>query len=357
MPAGDDRLNVRFETAPGTVCYVWNVCLNEEGGNVNLLKNGSFSKENGSWIGWQVGQSGVIKNKTASDAATEKYGPEIVAFDSSIFPKPKGIPTGDPLYMAKLTGTHMDKDGKMNTYVNVRQSITPEPGKTYIFSCNYYDRASNAGASILLWSDTSKGSEGDAYGRFRARTQSGVEGKLELKYTATEGDTYIAVSMECDPDSECYMWNFCLREEGTEDNMLKNVGFEAEDGTWIGWTVGSFNVKTKADSDKLTELYGHKIMKFTRKFIEDMKAEDASLKTYQDPNRAFSFDDINKYKDLDASLLKLAAQKDTADGDTDADKQSVGANGIWIATIVVASVGLVSVGGVLFIKKKKIKKM
>ena len=352
-------MNVRFETAPDTVCYVWNVCLSEVGGKVNLLKNGSFSKENGSWIGWQIGQSGVIKKKDASLAATKQYGPQIIAFNEKILPGepiPDKVPTGDPKYMAHLVGTHMDKDGKMNTYVNVRQGITPEPGKTYIFSCNYYDRASNAGASILLWSDTSKGSEGDAYGRFRARTKSGAEGKLELKYKATEGDTFIAVSMECDPDSECYMWNFCLREEGSDINLLKNGGFEADNGTWIGWSVGSMTVKTVADSEKLTDLYGHKIVAFNRSDIEAMKEEDAALKTYQDPNRAFSFDDVNQYKELDSSAVKATVLKNPVDDKqvVDAKQPFVGMTVIWITTAAVAVVGLGTIGTVLYIKKKKV---
>ncbi len=367
--AGDSYMAVRFQTEPNTTCYVWNACVKEEGGSVNLLTNGSFKKENGSWIGWIVGGS-TVTDKAGSDKAVATYGQEILAFNKSLFPGekvPDKIPTGDPEYMAKLKGTHKAPNGQMYTYVNVMQAITPVAGKTYIFSCNYYDRAADAGASILLWSNTSNESGADANGRLRSRTKAGMEGTLELTYTAKPGDNFIAVSMECDPDSECYMWNLCLREQGSDINLLRNGNFRELDGSWIGWMVGSLTVNTKADSDKLTSTYGQEIVSFSRKLIESMKEEDAALKTYQDPNKAFSFDDVNKYKDMDLRMVKSATvvnpdanaeglKSDTVKEDPkNKQDSSLGmVIGICVAGILV--VGLAAAGTVLVLKKKKSKK-
>lgn len=188
------------------------------------------------------------------------------------------------MYMAKLKGTHMGADGQMYTYVNVGQSIEPVAGKTYVFSCDYYARAADGGGSILLWSNTSKGDPGDPYGRFRSRTKPGEEGTLTLTYTATPGDTAIGVSMECDPESACYLWNFRFREKDTDMNLLENHDFAEDDGSWIGWSVRGVNIQTKEASEQLSVTYGHEIAVFDRALIEVMKEEDASMKDYADPN-------------------------------------------------------------------------
>lgn len=350
----------RFEIAPGSTVYVWNACLREKNGQYNLLTNGSFKKENGSLIGWIIGQSGMVNDKVASDTMKSKYGVEVLKYDSSIFPQPEtpeGIPKGDPKYMAHLIGSHKDPSGKMHTYVNVRNSITPEAGKTYIFSCNYYDtKQDSATASLLLWSDTSKGSEGDSYGRFRATTKAGVEGRLEIEYTATEGDTYLAVSMECEPDSEVYMWNLCLIEKGKTENLLRNGSFSKGDGSWIGWSIGEKTAKTVEDSADFVATYGHKIEKFDRAKIDAMKAEDAALLSYVNPNIVFTFDDKDKYKEMDMKYIKTAAvkQDDTTATDVKQEEDTDSMAIIWIVTAVVAAGGLGTIGTVLFLKKRKL---
>ena len=233
----------------------------------------------------------------------------------------------------------------MHTYVNVRQGITPEAGKTYVFSCNYYDTKQDAAtASILLWSDTSEGSEGDAHGRFRATTKPGEEGRLEIEYTATAGDTYIAVSMECEPDSEVYMWNLCLMEKGTDKNLLKNGSFKEGKGSWIGWSIGDKTAMTVADSNKFKATYGHEIVAFSRTLIDSMKAGDAALKAYKDPNVVFNFDDVNKYKELDWILEKTL----NTNGEPD-EKQD---NKIWIGVIGILIIGL-SGGTIWFLREKQ----
>ena len=188
------------------------------------------------------------------------------------------------MYMAKLKGTHMGADGQMYTYVNVGQTIEPVAGKTYIFSCDSYARTSDGGGSILLWSNTSKGDPGDPYGRFRCRTKPGEEGTLTLTYTATPADTAIGVSMECDPDSMCYLWNFSFQEQGSEANLLKNPDFAERDGSWIGWSVRGKTIQSKEGSVRMMETYGHEIVDFDRATLDAMKQEDASKKDYDDPN-------------------------------------------------------------------------
>lgn len=360
--AGKDvtGFSARFEIAPGSTIYIWNVCLRENNGKVNLLTNGSFKKENGSLVGWSVGQSGMIKDKVTSDKMKSEYGVEILKYDSDIFPQPEaaeGIPSGDPKYMAHLIGSHKDPTGKMHTYVNVRQGITPEAGKTYVFSCNYYDtKQDSATASILLWSDTSKGSEGDSYGRFRATTKAGTEGRLEITYTATEGDTYIAVSMECEPDSEVYMWNLCLNERGKTENLLKNGSFSKGEGSWIGWSIGENTAKTIEDSNQFVSNYGHKIEAFNRAEIDELKAEDAALLSYVNPNVVFSFDDAEKYKEMDLKYVKTAsAETDNTKADDTKEANNVNVMMIvWISTAVVLTGGLGATGVVLAVKKKKL---
>ena len=188
------------------------------------------------------------------------------------------------MYMAKLRGTHMGADGQMHTYVNVCQSIEPVAGKTYIFSCDYYARTSDSGGSILLWSNTSKGDPGDPYGRFRCRTKPGEEGTLTLTYTATQEDTLIGLSMECDPESMCYLWNFCFRELDSDCNLLKNPNFATGEGSWIGWSVRSTDIQTEEDSKQVAKAYGHEIVAFDRELLRSMKEKDASVKDYDDPN-------------------------------------------------------------------------
>ena len=261
LPAGDDRLNVRFETAPGTVCYVWNVCLSEENGEYNLLKNGSFSKEEGSWIGWQIGQSAVIKDKTASLAATEQYGPEIIAFNKDILPKPEvleGIPSGDPAYMAKI---QQKADAK--NWIWIYQGIQTEQGKTYKFTCDYYVADGESGKAVI-WSSNNGKNTDEKWAQLKADTQ----GKIEITYKLPAGDDRLNVRFETAPGTVCYVWNVCLSEENGTVNLLKNGSFSKENGSWTGWQVGQSGViKNKAASDAATETYGPAIIAFNKDIL------------------------------------------------------------------------------------------
>ena len=188
------------------------------------------------------------------------------------------------MYMVKLKGTHVSSDGQLYNYVNVCQSIEPVAGKKYIFSCDSYARTSDGGGSILLWSNSSKGDPGDPYGRFRCRTRPGEKSTLILTYRATEMDTQIGVSIECDPESECYLWNFSFREQGSEDNLLNNPDFATGSGSWLGWSIQGVDIQTAEESEQVTELYGHEIVNWDSNLIETMVAEDATKKDYNDPN-------------------------------------------------------------------------
>lgn len=276
--SSDTYLMVRFECGTGTTCYVWNVCLFELDGDRNLLSNGSFSKENGSTTGWQLNQS---------------EGVSVIPFDKSLIPA--------PAYMAKMKGTHVDADGIMQTYVDVMQSIEPTAGITYTLRADYYDRAADGGASILLWSNTSRNQEGtDSHGRLYSKTKAATEGTLELTYTASEMDTILMIGIECDPEAECYFWNLSLTASNSNQNLLANADFKQGIGSWVGWNFGTnVIIQDEADSKAAVAAYGHEIVEFDRELLDSMKEEDALQKTYVDPNTSFQIADVNQYKNMD----------------------------------------------------------
>ena len=290
----DNNIMIRFEgDSANTVCYVWNISLTKEGSDENLLTNGNFEQEDGTWIGWRIGDSDVIMDKDSSNDVALQYRQEIISYDKGLL--------SPSCYMAKLEGTYVDVDNIMHTYVNVSQTIKPTEGTTYTFRCNYYDRAEDGGASVYLYTDTSVTQEGtDSYGRFCKKTKAATEGILELSYTANEDDTQLSVSLECDPESESYFWGLSLTTDAdSETNLLTNADFQEGNGSWIGWTVKGVKVSTDEESQIITNTYGHQVVEYTESRIESMKEEDALLKTYEDPNALFQMEEVNQYKSID----------------------------------------------------------
>ncbi len=208
----------------------------------------------------------------------------------------------EPMFMAKMSGTHIE-DRVMHTYVNVYQSVKPVSGATYILRCRYYDRTGDGNGTLYLSSNTSvQLEEADLYGRLSNRTKTGTEGDLELTYTAGAEDTSLTVSLECDPDSECYFWDVTLTSDQTgETNLLMNGDFSAENGSWIGWSVKGEHITDIESSQVVNVKYGHEIVAYDRAFIEKMKAEDAVRKDYEDPNLCFSTEDVEKYSYADGN--------------------------------------------------------
>lgn len=298
----DSWIGIGFQAEPGAVVYIWNISLKKEGSDAEVLRYTGFNEVDhgvsyaGTWRGWTIAGT-TIWDRATSENMEASYGQQVIPYDATI------LPSFNPSYMAKLDGDYVNEEGQVQSNIDVMQSVVPTAGKTYVFSCNYYDRSLSGGAYLLAWTNATEPNQNgaDANGRYSVKTTAGIEGSLELTYTATENDTrHLTVALEAaDATSECYVWNLRLTEQGSDKNLLHNANFQQESGTWIGWTIKDTSVGTVSDSKSVESAYGQKIVTGGRELIEALKIDDASHKTYQDPNQNFSFENLNQYKDLD----------------------------------------------------------
>lgn len=280
------------------IAYVWNLCFNEKGQNVNLLKNADFSEGKGTWIGWEIGGK-KADDKAGSNAITASFGHEIIKFDKSLFKADKNaegkttsaIPSGEPTYMAKLIGTYVDANGKKQQWKEMYQTIFVQAGKTYEFSFNYFVPGQGSVEGRLKndkWETIEK-----------VVSETGEIGTAKITYQAQAEDTWIAPLISKDTEGIAYVWNLCFNEVGGDVNLYRNADFAEEDGTWIGWNVGGKFAENKADSDYITTAYGHEIIEFNKSLFEKEKGNASALNSAINPNYYFDFDEVGKYKALD----------------------------------------------------------
>ncbi len=289
--AGDNSVIPLLAKNTQGIAYVWNLCFREVGSNINLLSNADFTEENGTFIGWSIGGK-AIGTKTDSENIIKAYGHTIVPYDESLFVLDSSaqIPTGDPEYMVKMIGTYVDSDGNTQMWKELYQIMTVTAGKTYEFSFNYVVPGEGALTGRLLKADWTIIES--------VKSETGAVGTITIRYTAKENENVLPMVMK-DASGYAYVWNMCFREVGKNINLLYNADFTEENGTFIGWSMGGKGAGTKADSDKLTEAFGHQIVKFDRELFVKEKGNASNLNSPINPNYYFSFDDNGKYKTLD----------------------------------------------------------
>ena len=258
--AGDEWVTPLISKNEKGIAYVWNLSFNQVGGQVNLLKNGSFAEEDGSWISWNVGGMEAT-NKAGSNKVTKAFGHEIIKFDKSLFVLDEDIkvPSGDPEYMLKLIGTYIDSNGEKQTWKEVSQKVTVTEGKTYEFSFNYFVPGQGAVTCRLM--------DRDWKILTYETSQTGQIGTAKVSYTAKAGDEWVTPLISKNEQGIAYVWNLSFNEVGGKINLLKNGDFAEEDGTLISWNVGGMVANDKAGSEKVTKAFGHEVVKFNKKLF------------------------------------------------------------------------------------------
>ena len=338
---GDIWVTPLIAKDPQGTAYVWNLCFNEVGSNVNLLYNSDFSEGEGSWMSWNIGGT-TPSDKVGSDNLVKAFGHEVLKFDKSLFKMNSAdkVPTGDPKYMAKLIGTHTDSEGFIQIWKELSQNILVSAGKTYEFSFNYYVPGQGTVQGRLMDMDW-KIIE-------NVVSETGEIGTVRIRYTPEYGVKWVTPLVSKDTEGYAYVWNLCFNEVGSNVNLLYNSDFSEGDGTWMSWNIGGKTARDKKGSDNLTASFGHEIIKFDKKLFEKEKGNASSLNSATNPNFHFSFSDTGKYKNLDTWPREGAADSNDADVGNDVSSKYIA---ICIAGI--AGLGLVATGITILVLKKK----
>jgi len=311
-PDASGNLNVRFDVGPNTLCYVWNVSLKEEGSKQELLINSDFRIGKGSFLGW-------------SNGTTES---KVIEYNKALFTL--DMEKDDRDYMLKLVG-----DGKGYGWLYQRLEGL-NPNRKYIFSFDYC--MTDVGASAVAWW---KDTEANKYSAAMRRNKYGT---IKLECQPDEKGN-MSVRFDIGPDVVCYVWNVSLKAKGSKTERLVNGDFRIGKGSFFGWNNGKTNSE---------------VLLYDNDFIDSLIEKNKSLKDYENPNLAFRFEDIEKYKELDLSLypsnaLEVTDNKEVISINDNLEREARISPIIWgcIAAIVVFNVCFVAVEMYRRAKKKE----